>query len=393
MATEVAAVSVDDVDIDLLIQQNEWLDLFSDNMYTKILNKHDLVSRYQSWNFDIWALRREELPLLSMCVMSKLDLPHRFNISMKTWINFMKRVEESMTVFSNPYHNYCHVVDVMHTCYLFIDTVSAADYLNSADALTLVVCGLVHDLDHPGTSNLYQVNKRTPLAVLYNDISVLENHHCAEAFNILHKHPDSNVFSGVEPTQWREIRKNMIALILSTDMSFHTSLMTDFQDLLTRCYETQYNMKTLLPDSDRMVLMKSILHASDVSNPTKVWNVAKKWGELVIEEFFKQGDLEKEGGLPISPGYDRAIAKLDETSVNFIDFIVAPLFLSFAPLLPKLTDAYANIKSNRSTWHGLLVTRLSDSTGDATVLQAALAPWEQKRVIFEETMALVAVNN
>lgn len=35
--------------------------------------------------------------------------------------------------------------------------------------------------------NSYQINARTELAIRYNDISPLENHHCAVAFQILEK--------------------------------------------------------------------------------------------------------------------------------------------------------------------------------------------------------------
>lgn len=37
------------------------------------------------------------------------------------------------------------------------------------------------------TVNLFQINARTELALRYNDISPLENHHCAVAFEILEK--------------------------------------------------------------------------------------------------------------------------------------------------------------------------------------------------------------
>lgn len=33
--------------------------------------------------------------------------------------------------------------------------------------------------------NIFQINARTELALRYNDISPLENHHCAVAFEIL----------------------------------------------------------------------------------------------------------------------------------------------------------------------------------------------------------------
>ena len=38
----------------------------------------------------------------------------------------------------------------------------------------------VHDLGHPGVSSAYLVQSRSPLALMYNDRSVLENHHLAE---------------------------------------------------------------------------------------------------------------------------------------------------------------------------------------------------------------------
>ena len=41
----------------------------------------------------------------------------------------------------------------------------------------LLVSTLVHDVDHNGLNNNFHINSQSPLAVLYNDISVLENHH------------------------------------------------------------------------------------------------------------------------------------------------------------------------------------------------------------------------
>ena len=42
-----------------------------------------------------------------------------------------------------------------------------------------------HDLDHPGFNNIYMIEKRDIIAVRYNDLSVLENHHVASSFAIL----------------------------------------------------------------------------------------------------------------------------------------------------------------------------------------------------------------
>jgi hypothetical protein len=41
--------------------------------------------------------------------------------------------------------------------------------------------------------------------------------------------------------------------------------------------------------SNRMFIADVILHASDVSNPTKLFNRFDKWTKMIIEEFCSQG--------------------------------------------------------------------------------------------------------
>jgi hypothetical protein len=53
-----------------------------------------------------------------------------------------------------------------------------ATKLAPIDRLILVVSYIGHDINHPGYNNAYQVNAKTDLAILYSDVSPLENHHC-----------------------------------------------------------------------------------------------------------------------------------------------------------------------------------------------------------------------
>lgn len=45
---------------------------------------------------------------------------------------------------------------------------------------------------------------------------------------------------------------------------------------------------------------------------------------LLLEEFFRQGDMEQALGLPFSPLCDRNNTLISESQIGFIDFIVEP---------------------------------------------------------------------
>lgn len=58
-------------------------------------------------------------------------------------------------------------------------------------------------------------------ALLYNDISVLENHHAMTTFSVL-REPQSNIFQNMQKNQpratWTSMRTSIIEAVLATDM-------------------------------------------------------------------------------------------------------------------------------------------------------------------------------
>lgn len=55
------------------------------------------------------------------------------------------------------------------------------DRIEEASAL---ISAAAHDIDHPGRSSAFLCNSDNPLALLYNDSSVLESHHAATTFRL-----------------------------------------------------------------------------------------------------------------------------------------------------------------------------------------------------------------
>ncbi|XP_012590418.1 PREDICTED: high affinity cGMP-specific 3',5'-cyclic phosphodiesterase 9A, partial [Condylura cristata] len=130
---------------------------------------------------------------------------------------------------NNPFHNFRHCFCVAQMMYSMICLCGLQEKLSQMDILALMTASICHDLDHPGYNNTYQVNARTELAVRYNDISPLENHHCAVAFRILAR-PECDIFANLPAEGFRQIRQAMITLILATDMARHAEIVDAFKE-------------------------------------------------------------------------------------------------------------------------------------------------------------------
>lgn len=170
--------------------------------------------------------------------------------------------------------------------------------------LTAAVC---HDLGHDGFTNGYHVAASTDRAIRYNDVSVQENYHVAETFSILKK-DETNFLEQLSSDEFRVVRKRMIGCILATDMAKHSSDLSALKSLVeTKGIKNGENAKEIVNRENEATMFKSqqfimecVLHASDVSQPTRPFEIVKEWTYLLFDEFFKQGDEEKSLGLPIS---------------------------------------------------------------------------------------------
>ena len=59
-----------------------------------------------------------------------------------------------------------------------------------------------------------------------------------------------------------------------------------------------------------------MVHCADLSNPTKPLPIYQKWLDRLMMEFFRQGDMEREKGLDLSPMCDKLTATVEKSQVN-----------------------------------------------------------------------------
>jgi 3',5'-cyclic-nucleotide phosphodiesterase len=99
-----------------------------------------------------------------------------------------------------------------------------ADLIEPVDAFVLLIAALGHDVGHPGVNNAFMTAIGSPLALLYNDRSVLENYHCAAYTQLLRRHWKS-VYED------KKLRVLLIEVILATDMLVHNEYMAKMGNL------------------------------------------------------------------------------------------------------------------------------------------------------------------
>ncbi|KAF9538977.1 High affinity cAMP-specific and IBMX-insensitive 3',5'-cyclic phosphodiesterase 9A [Mortierella hygrophila] len=111
-----------------------------------------------------------------------------------------------------------------------------------------------------------------------------------------------------------------------------------------------YRSASELTPELRQNLSNCLLHAADISNAVKPWTLCKRWSDLVVQEFFRQGDIERTQHLPISPNMDRVQHHQPQISLGFSDFVVRPYFESFVEFLPEASPFLVALTNNREQW-------------------------------------------
>jgi hypothetical protein len=73
----------------------------------------------------------------------------------------------------NLFHNSRHVCDMTHSFLYFVNKSILKEHVFPLELHASLIAALCHDVGHPGLSNLFLITVGDPLAMRYNDLSVL----------------------------------------------------------------------------------------------------------------------------------------------------------------------------------------------------------------------------
>merc|ERR1719322_391823 len=296
-----------------------------------------LLQNQDAWGMDVFHLsnltNNKPLVVLAYTIFQGRDLINLLKVKEQTFINFFSSLEESYCRNKVPYHNNKHGADVMQSTHVLLNSKTLKNVFSPLEVLAALFAAAVHDADHPGVTNQYLVNTQSDLALMYNDISVLENHHVASAFKLL-RQEGCNIFEHLTKDEWHKLRKLTIDIVLATDMSKHTSLLAYMKTMIeTQLVDSSKGGHLHLDNyNNKSLVLQNMVHCADLSNPTKPLALYRQWTSNILQEFFEQGDKEREMGLNISPNCDRHKVSVNESQIGFIDYIVRPVWDTWADL-------------------------------------------------------------
>ena len=98
-------------------------------------------------------------------------------------------------------------------------------------------------MDH--SFSAFLCNSNSELAYLYNDITVLENHHAALAFKLTLSDDRVNIFKSLDRDSFKLIRQSVIDLVLATEMSKHFVHVNKFNGVFGRVISVNIILKQI----------------------------------------------------------------------------------------------------------------------------------------------------
>ncbi|XP_017851649.1 cAMP-specific 3',5'-cyclic phosphodiesterase isoform X5 [Drosophila busckii] len=325
------------------------------------------LGELDTWGIEIFKIGElsvnRPLTCVAYTIFQSRELLTSLMIPPKTFLNFMTTLEDHY-VKDNPFHNSLHAADVTQSTNVLLNTPALEGVFTPLEVGGALFAACIHDVDHPGLTNQFLVNSSSELALMYNDESVLENHHLAVAFKLL-QNVGCDIFCNMQKKQRQTLRKMVIDIVLSTDMSKHMSLLADLKTMVETKKVAGSGVLLLDNYTDRIQVLENLVHCADLSNPTKPLPLYKRWVALLMEEFFLQGDKERESGMDISPMCDRHNATIEKSQVGFIDYIVHPLWETWADLVhPDAQDILDTLEENRDYYQSMIPPSPPPSAAD-----------------------------
>jgi len=361
------------------------LDHTHQHLETLDIDTQEMMKTFNTPSFNVFDYEKnpkQAFVAAGILVLNDHYMFQTFRLDELTVLRALQRFADIYNTPENvPYHSQLHGVDVAQLSHLYLlhlyksspGNVSREGCpLDAVHRFALIFGALVHDLGHPGVNNSFLCETASPMALRFNDVTVLEMFHVSSTFQVLSK-PEFDIFSQLEHDERAKIRSVMIELILATDLADHFKSLKTIQstlnvqsvDVLSYIKKNGTSHQSMLmgyvfpkelTGVEQSELGKLILKTADIGHPARDPWVHQEWSRRASEEFWRQGDRERRLGLAVNPMNDRNLTKsIAKGQMGFVSFLVAPTHLTLRIVMGahKLSHLYENLKNNYQYWENI----------------------------------------
>lgn len=281
-----------------------------------------------NWEFDTLALPLHPLRYVTCEIFSHNKI---FLANYTSTVECMQIFFNHLDRMYNPsakvpaYHNAVHAADVTQAMHFLL--MGSPGLLGKLEVgnrqlalLSSIFAAAIHDYDHPGLTNEFLVQSKSPLIDLYGARSPLEHHHTVSAFRLLEQ--SSPLLLGLSGSDFTCFRQLVVEMVLSTDLANHEKVLVESHS------------------GEACKWLSLALHCADVSSSARPVAIHEKWTKLILAEFASQAKL--------NPAIHNPAA--DMSQVVFIDRICRPLFVRLDEICGGISQALALLEANRDRY-------------------------------------------
>uniref|UniRef100_A0A0D9R449 3',5'-cyclic-AMP phosphodiesterase n=1 Tax=Chlorocebus sabaeus TaxID=60711 RepID=A0A0D9R449_CHLSB len=323
------------------------------------------LENLNKWGLNIFCVSDyaggRSLTCIMYMIFQERDLLKKFRIPVDTMVTYMLTLEDHYHA-DVAYHNSLHAADVLQSTHVLLATPALDDnlkLLTSSDLPTLASqsAGITGSSDSPASASRVAGTTDSELALMYNDESVLENHHLAVGFKLLQE-DNCDIFQNLSKRQRQSLRKMVIDMVLATDMSKHMTLLADLKTMVETKKVTSSGVLLLDNYSDRIqVPPPPIMLVSNsrpqVSLTKKIQKTSRARWQAPVVPATREAEAGEWRKPPRQCDKTRSLQKIHQ--VGFIDYIVHPLWETWADLVhPDAQEILDTLEDNRDWYYSAI---------------------------------------
>ncbi|KAH0790614.1 cAMP phosphodiesterase [Histomonas meleagridis] len=223
----------------------------------------------------------------------------------------------------NPFNNFRRSCDCLQFTTYILTKIQSIKF-SDTETIGLLLSALLHDIEHPGTNNLFQIHTCSQISLTYNDRHPIESNSASVSVQLV-----QDCFSYYN--KLIELKQIIINCILITDYSKLQKFLIKLSSIKSFDFVNNKN--------HRLFALQLLMLMGDLSFAIRKWNITNYWYQMLRDEKYLQGDMERRLGMQVDPLMDRRqISSRVQVVKAHYKIVVVPVFQEAVRVFPEMEE-------------------------------------------------------